>query len=58
MDDRQWGIPRQQDLEGKGTIEPLVPVPDATGKRSAHRQGTGKPIGVELHQPGRDETAH
>src|SRR5258708_38010206 len=57
MHDGQWCVPRQEDLEGKGAIERLVPGPDATGKRSAHRQGTGKTIGEQLHQPGRDDTA-
>src|SRR5258707_10983283 len=57
MHDGQWCVPRQQDLEGKGAIERLVPGPDATGKRSAHWQGTGKTIGEQLNQPSRDDTA-
>src|SRR2546429_27390 len=41
----------------RGCHRHAVPGPDATGKRSAHRQGTGKTIGEQLNQPGRDDTA-
>src|SRR5437879_352416 len=56
MDDGQR-IPRQEDIEGKGTIERLVPGSDATGKHSAHRQGASKTIGIQLNQASRDDAA-
>ncbi len=56
IDDGQF-IPRQQEIECKGTIERLVPGPDATGKHSAHRQGAGKTLGEQLNQASRDDSA-
>src|SRR5258707_8862369 len=56
MDDGQL-IPRQEDVECKGTIERLVPGADTTGKHSAHGQGAGKTIGVQLNQARGDDSA-
>src|ERR1700694_2617685 len=49
------GIPGQEDIERKGTIERLSPRPNSTGNHAAHRQGTDKTIRIELNQSSGDD---